>query len=252
MSDATIHELSGAYSVDALEPDERSLFEDHLRTCGSCSREVAELQATAALLGGANVEAPAPSVKASLMAQIHATPQNSAPRPAASQSDPSTVTALPIKRRTPWLAVAASVLLVALVALGAFAGSLYRSNSKLAAEAAKVKAVLTAPDAAVASGQVAGGGRAVVVLSKSAGESVFVGKDLAQPASGKTYQLWYISAAGSATSAGTFRPGTDGSVIQHLDGTTPSSTVAVGLTLEPSGGSARPTSKPVSLISVSA
>jgi anti-sigma-K factor RskA len=150
------------------------------------------------------------------------------------------------------LAVAASVLLVALVVLGAWAGSLYRTNTKLSAESARVKAVLTAPDAAVASGQVAGGGRAVVVVSKSAAESVFVGSNLAQPTSGKTYQLWYISAAGGATSAGTFNPASDGSVIQRLAGTTPSATVAVGLTLEPNGGSAQPTSKPVSLIHVAA
>jgi anti-sigma-K factor RskA len=252
MTDAEIHELTGAYSVDALDPQERRRFEAHLSECESCSREVAQLQATAAALGATNVDVPGPGVKRSVMAQIRSTPQDTAATARQRGATTATVSTLPTRHRTPWLAVAASVLLVALVVLGAWAGSLYRTNAKLSAESAKVKAVITAPDAAVASGQVAGGGRAVVVVSKSAAESVFVGSNLAQPTSGKTYQLWYISAAGSATSAGTFNPGSDGSVIQRLAGTTPSATVAVGLTLEPSGGSTQPTTKPVSVIHVSA
>jgi anti-sigma-K factor RskA len=250
MNEAQIHDLTGAYAVDALDARERQAFEAHLGSCDACSREVAELQATAAILGASHVAAPAPAVKASVMAQLGTTPQFPVPRQQGAAA--SNVTKLPQRQRSSWLAVAASVLLVALVAIGAWAGSVYRANAHLTAEAAKVRAVLTAPDAAVTSGEVAGGGRAVVVMSRSAAESVFVGSHLAQPESGKTYQLWYISAAGSARSAGTFTPASDGSVVQRLVGATPSSTVVVGLTLEPAGGSAQPTTKPVSLLHLSA
>jgi len=251
MSDEQIHDLTGAYAVDALDADERRDFEAHLSTCEACAHEVAELQATAALLGTTNVDTPAPSVKSSVMAQIRSTPQDVV-APGEQADHEATVTPLRPRRRTPWLAVAASVLFVALIALGAWATSLYRTNTQLAAETAKVRAVLTAPDATVASGQVAGGGRAVVVASKQAAESVFVGKDLPLPADGKTYQLWYISADGQAISAGTFNPKPDGSAIQRLAGSTPAATVVVGLTVEPRGGSAQPTTKPVSLIHLAA
>ncbi|MFX7198000.1 zf-HC2 domain-containing protein, partial [Acinetobacter baumannii] len=35
-----IHTLSGAYALDALEPDEAAAFEGHLDSCASCTDEV--------------------------------------------------------------------------------------------------------------------------------------------------------------------------------------------------------------------
>lgn len=55
---AEIEELLGAYALDAVEVDERSLIEAHLVTCLRCRQEVAEHRETAALL--AQVGAPAP------------------------------------------------------------------------------------------------------------------------------------------------------------------------------------------------
>ena len=40
----------GAYVLGALEPDERSAIEDHLRGCATCSAELAGLQGLPALL----------------------------------------------------------------------------------------------------------------------------------------------------------------------------------------------------------
>ena len=45
-----VHNLTGAYALDALDDIERARFEQHLATCEDCRAEVAELRETAALL----------------------------------------------------------------------------------------------------------------------------------------------------------------------------------------------------------
>jgi anti-sigma factor RsiW len=70
MTSPDIHTLTGAYAVDALEDDERALFELHIRECDACAQEIAELQATAALMGAAAYEAPPASMKAAVMAEV--------------------------------------------------------------------------------------------------------------------------------------------------------------------------------------
>ena len=45
-----LHTLSAPYALDALTPDEREQFEEHLRTCDRCQAELAGLQDTAASL----------------------------------------------------------------------------------------------------------------------------------------------------------------------------------------------------------
>ena len=53
-----IEELLGAYALDAVDPDERDLVENHLPGCPRCAAEVAEHREVAAHL--ANSGAPAP------------------------------------------------------------------------------------------------------------------------------------------------------------------------------------------------
>lgn len=53
-----IVELLGAFALDAVDPDEAALVEDHLRTCPRCAAEVAEHREVAAML--AHTGAPAP------------------------------------------------------------------------------------------------------------------------------------------------------------------------------------------------
>jgi hypothetical protein len=54
-----IIELLGAYALDAVDPDEARLVEDHLRECPRCRAEVAEHRETAAFLAHAGTDAPA-------------------------------------------------------------------------------------------------------------------------------------------------------------------------------------------------
>ena len=54
-----IHELAAGYALDALDPDERRLFEGHLGGCEQCRAELAAFEEAAAALALA-VESPVP------------------------------------------------------------------------------------------------------------------------------------------------------------------------------------------------
>jgi anti-sigma-K factor RskA len=245
MTDAELHLLTGAYALDALDPDERLVFEEHLAHCTACAAEVRELQATAAALATASaIEAPE-SLRSAVRGAAATTAQEAPGAPTRSVVAPRT------RRTIALLGLAAAALAVALVGVGALAAAVHRTNEALVAQAAGISAVLTAPDAATAT-STAGSGRGTVVTSRERAESVFIGSGLPVPAPDKTYQLWYIDAQGTARSAGTFVPGSDGAVVRQLDGSTPASTTTIGVTLEPAGGSTAPTSAPVIAVSLPA
>ena len=50
MTNDELHELTAAYALDALDPDERRDFEQHLSECERCRAEVAALGETVGLL----------------------------------------------------------------------------------------------------------------------------------------------------------------------------------------------------------
>ncbi|MDP8987200.1 MAG: zf-HC2 domain-containing protein, partial [Actinomycetota bacterium] len=56
---AEIEELLGAYALDAVEPADRDLVDEHLSTCARCRAEVAEHREVAALLAHSGAPAPA-------------------------------------------------------------------------------------------------------------------------------------------------------------------------------------------------
>lgn len=242
MSDADLHLLTGAYAADALSSDERRAFEDHLDGCPSCAQEVRELQATAALLGAAASEVPPSSLKAAVLAQARVTPQVASLDAARARR---------LRRVSTVLGAVAAVLAVAVIALGAWAASLHRAADTAVASAAAVTQVLTAPDATTTSGEISGGGRGTVVVSRAQQTAVFVASDLSAPGSDRTYQLWWIDASGTARSAGLVKPTSDGSVATVLAGA-PADAAHVGVTVEPVGGSAAPTTHPVLVVPVTA
>ena len=65
----SIHLLTGAYAVDALDPDERAEFEGHLDGCADCRDELTGLIETAARLGSAAAITPPASLKAAVLGQ---------------------------------------------------------------------------------------------------------------------------------------------------------------------------------------
>ena len=252
-----IHALSGAYALGALDADEAAAFEGHLESCASCRDEVRSLTDATSSLADV-VATPAPDrLRASVLAGI----SEVRPLPPVVPADPDPATTSPdqdddelaprrrdrSRRSSRWLAVAAAVL--AVVAVGAVwrTVALTAQVDSVTASAAAVSSVITAPDATTVTGSVSTGGRAAVVTSKERGQAVLVADGLAPAPAGQTYQIWFLDSSGAATSAGFVPTGDHSAVLLQGD---PSQAAAVGVTLEPSGGSAQPTTKPVLAVQV--
>ncbi|MCV7366554.1 anti-sigma factor [Mycolicibacterium duvalii] len=99
--------------------------------------------------------------------------------------------------------------------------------------------VFAAPDVRTVSGQIPGGGTATVVFSRERDSGVLVMNNVSPPQPGTVYQMWLVDSDGSH-SAGTMdaeavAPSTT-AVLPDLG-----SSRALAFTIEPAGGSTRPT-----------
>lgn len=215
-----LHHLAAAYALDALDDDERRVFEAHYPTCEFCRAEVAEFRATATALAAA-VAAPAPSdLKAKVMGEVARTRQ---------------VPPLPADRREPGrrsfrtLALVAAALVVVAVG-GLTALRSLRSNP--------LEEVVAAPDAVTVDLE-GGVGTLRVVWSAERDQVALIGDGLQDPGEGKEYQLWLLGEDGSAAPEGVFSP-EDGRLRAVLT-VADQDSAGWGVTIEPEGGSEVPT-----------
>ena len=229
--EAGVHELTAAYALDALEPDERRAFEEHLEGCEHCREELAELwQATDALALAVVGPEPTPDLRERILAQARAEPQVVVPL-------------APRWRLVPALGAAAALAAVVALAVGVWgvrlSGELDDARSALEQERATA-AVLADPASRTVPLQ-AGEGKVVVAPDGRA--VVVLGLDPA-PA-GKTYQLWVVPGGDieAAASGGIF-DGEDATDLELVDGTVASGDL-VAVTIEDEGGVDAPTSAPI-------
>ncbi|KAA6211055.1 anti-sigma factor [Streptomyces filamentosus] len=241
------HTLAAAYALGALDDAERKDFDAHLQTCEACRQEAAEFQATTARLAAAVAQPPPPGAKAQVMAAVDGVRQLPPRVPAAGAAP---VLGGILRRRAVSLALAATV---AAVALGGVAVWQTQNEQELEQQARQaqqqldaVSAVLAAPDAQTVHGKAANGALTTVVSSDQQNKAVFTAANLPAPGAGKTYQLW-LDHDGTMLPAGLIDH--DGTVI--LAGN-PADAGAVGLTLEPDGGSPQPTTDPLLLMALPA
>ena len=111
---------------------------------------------------------------------------------------------------------------------------------------AEIAALLSAPDALVASAATSAGGTATVVASLGAAAMVFTGAGLPVLPPSSVYELWFIG-AGGARPAGLV-PLTPAPVLAAgLSGGD-----AIGVTVEPAGGSPAPTTTPIVVLTLPA
>lgn len=232
-----IHTLTGAYAAGALPDAERRAFEDHLDQCPSCRQEVDGLVATTARLGAA-VASPAPSdLRRRVLAEI------------ANVRQVSPVVAQLHDRNPPvaWfrqpLGIAASALLIVALGLGALAGTEHRRADDAERVATRVTTLVTDPDAVRTTRPIASGGDGMVI--RSDGQAVFRADGVDQLPAGRAYQLWRLD-KGGAHSLGVLGRGNGGSVQHFVDKVHASD--RLGLTVEPSAGSQRPTTDPVLIL----
>ncbi|WP_228978199.1 anti-sigma factor [Streptomyces sp. DH12] len=243
MSEEHLHAPTGAYALDALPPDEREAFERHLRECPACAQEVRGLTATAARLGTAVAAAPPPALRARVLDGIRTVRQLPPHVP------PSVPGRAPGRRRAlPRLVLAACV--AAAAAFGGVAVWQYQEarQAEVRAEGAQRRAaelarVLAAPDARTATGTLGGGARATVVVSRAEDRAVFLASGLPELPEGRAYQLWFAD-GDRMRPAGLVRD--DATV---MDGRVAGAT-GMGVTVEPSGGSPRPTTEPLAVMTL--
>jgi anti-sigma-K factor RskA len=188
METDTIHELTAAYALDALDDVEERRYEEHLARCPQCREDLASLGEAASSLAFASAgPAPSPALRARILDQARSERPN----------------VVPFRRRATWIATAAAAAAAcAALALGLWAASLSRSLDRERDRQAAVAAVLGDPAArrlALSSSHgslvVARTGRAVLLVSGF------------EPApSGRVYEAWVVQ-NGTPRRAGTFTSG---------------------------------------------
>ncbi|MDL5206494.1 anti-sigma factor [Streptomyces sp. ALI-76-A] len=238
------HLAAGAYVLHALPPAEEAAFENHLAGCEDCRADVAAFMEITASLASAENAAVRPQLRARALDAISRIPQDQPRHP------------YPVARyRAVRFALAVSIAATAL--LGGVAAWQYSQADEARVQSARAHTanraltdVVTAPDATLHTGTLTGGGTAAVVVSRSKARAVFAADDLPVLAEDKVYELWYAAEAGDLRPAGLL-PGTAERPSRVLEGPL-AGAVAVGITIEPAGGSRQPTTDPLALIAITA
>jgi anti-sigma-K factor RskA len=246
-----LHLLTGSYALDALPDDEQADFEKHLARCPACAEEVRGLRETAARLAMATAVSPPPEMRSRVLAAVPRTRQLPPPgRNLLTRAGERTG----LRRLSPSragliagvlaLAAAVAFLLVTQVSTSRQLQQVQASNSAIAA-------VLAAPDARIESLPATVGGTVTAVSSVREREAVVTTADMPSLPDTRVYQLWVITSAGAAKSAGLLSVTSSGSAAPVLaSGVQPGD--QLGITVEPAGGTAQPTTTPVVLVPVTA
>lgn len=276
MNNDDIHGLSGAYAVDAVDDVERARFEAHLAGCSECRIEVASLRAAAGEMSAMTLTAPPPSLRASVLRDISsvrplpplvtaqespATDLTATPAPPAPQgvpsltsneardTTPSAPASLERKRadRARWAPRRQWLVGVAAAAVLATGGVVWQpwSSDQSTVQLTAMEQVLQAKDAQRFETKV-GEATATVVRSPSLKKAVIVTANMPDAPNGKVYELWLQQGA-EMVRAGLMPAGQANTVLLEGDAASAS---AVGITVEPAGGSQTPTLPAVALITL--
>jgi negative regulator of sigma E activity len=143
-----------------------------------------------------------------------------------------------VPRRLAMLAVAASV--AAAVALGIT--ELTAQHQLDQARATAIARVVTASDAHVATARTSAGGSVTVVTSAALREAVVSTSGMASLPSSRVYQVWVMSPSGARSAGLMHGSSLLASAVRPGD--------RIGITVEPAGGTARPTTTPVAVLPV--
>lgn len=247
---ADLHTLTGAYAAHALPDSESREFELHLLACQACALEVQEFRAALARLGTAEAAPPPPELKARVLAGIGSVRQLGPGDPLDEREGAPEEHRSRLARSWPKFALAASVAVA--LGLGGVAVSEHQAAQRADRQAAQLQqqtaafsALLTTPDARTRTVR-AGSGVGTVVWSQSRDQAGFLAGRLPALPEGKVYELWFND-SGTMRPAGLL-PASNGSTLLTggIDGA-----VGVGVTVEPAGGSAAPTSAPMMLVPLS-
>lgn len=248
-------ELAELYALDAVSPAERAAIEQYLSAAPGPERNafderVRQARETLAATFTAEEEPPAglfDRIVAQLPAQAETAQPGTVPAPA-SHGRPLEPGRTPAsdelgaarqrreeRRRTPglrnWLVGVAAA---AVIALGGVGVGAYVANQN-----DPLNQVLQAQDVRQATVDVSGGGTATVSISSSKDAVVVKMNGVPAPPAGKVYQMWLIPKDGSAPVSQGLMDAEALSKPAVVKGI--GSAAALGITVEPVGGSASPT-----------
>ena len=241
-----IHGLSGAYAVDAVDDVERLRFEAHMAGCSQCQAEVASLRAAATELTSLTLTSPPASLRAAILEDI--SDVRPLPPLVAPDEAPPAPTSLESKRaermrRAPLRQWLAGVAAAAVLATGGLVWHPWVSDTGTI-QLTAMDQVLQAKDAQRFVKKV-GDATATIVRSPSLKKAVIVTANMPAAPEGKVYELW-LQQGESMIRAGLMPAGDANTVLLEGDAASAS---AVGITVEPAGGSETPTLPPVAVIS---
>jgi anti-sigma factor RsiW len=178
MESLTMHDLTAAYALDALDAEEAREYEDHLATCERCRAELAQLGGAASALAFA-VESPAPSeiLRSRILEAARAERPN----------------VVPLRSRwtgtTQAIAAVAAVATVAAIAFGIWSISLSRSLDRERSVRERIERVLADPAASRLS--VSGNTTGTLVVAGD-GEAALIVSKLDRAPAGSVYEAWVI------------------------------------------------------------
>jgi len=148
------------------------------------------------------------------------------------------------------LSAAAAVAVVFLgigLGVGGVIGQDEQSGPGTTQASGTIDSIYAAPDFGRTTAKVPGGGTATVIWSHEVGKSAVILDGVQSAPSGHTYELWYIDAEGTngkVNPAGLVDAAPDGVHTAVLEGTL-SKGASIGMTVEPAGGSDKPTTTPL-------
>lgn len=269
MTDARWVDLAAAYALDALEPEERSAFEDELARDPALRALVDEYRgALGAVADMLPRTAPPPGLKERLLAEARRV------RPVPVEGPTGALGAQPVDRvprveasRGFPFALAASVILA--LALGFMSlvlarrsGSLEDQVLAMSDELASVRAELLDSESRLArfdsiASAFTGGDlrfaslsatavepRLNLIMNREDGVLLVAAANLPPAPTGRTYQLWGIREGEDPVSLGVFESGANNAALQALELLSDAEFDVAAVTEEPDGGSPLPTTTP--------
>ncbi|MEA2486041.1 MAG: hypothetical protein QOD46_1152 [Actinomycetota bacterium] len=231
LSHEAVKDLIAPYVLGAVAPEEEREIRSHILTCDECTQEAESFAMVTAALPHATEPVPLPAGFVDrVVAHVHDARPVASPWPSAGR--------VPWYRRwTGWQVVATSALLVVALVLGAF---LVNERKNLEQRQKVLTALLHHERDGM---ELHGSAGAVAKVIPTSNGTIFVASGLHEAPADRTYQLWLIKSDGTPVSAGTFAMNGGVAVLESqlpLNGFD-----KAAVTVEPSGGSEKPTTQPV-------
>lgn len=222
-----------AYAIGALDAEDATALEAHLRTCEACREELAAYRAASDnLLMNPSPQKPSAALRRHLQKRL-----------------PGTQKAVRSRLNWSFGRVAVGVAILLLLALNVISISQVRALQNQQAQLLNqiqngqmALAMLSYPNTQsfpIKQENVTGS----LLLDKEYNNAVLILRGLPSLPADQTYQVWLIDPNGDRTSAGLLRPQTDLPFLSEpIDATQDlANFVGVGMTIEPAGGSDHPT-----------